>query len=160
MTTTSSYSAVSDVEVAVTRVFDAPAQLVFDAHTVPAHVQQWMLGPEGWTMPVCEIDLRPGGAWRFGYRKDDGTEMTMTGEILEVDPPHRLVMSESWGGDWPSTVNTLELSERDGRTTLTQSMRFPTREARDTAMASGMDDGVQSSYERLDTMLARLTGRG
>ena len=156
MTTTSTYTAVSDVEVAVTRVFDAPARLVFDAHTIPEQVQQWMLGPEGWTMPVCEIDLRPGGAWRFGYRKDDGTEMTMTGTIVELDPPHRLVMTENWGEPWPQTVNTLTLVEQDGRTTLTQAMRFPTREARDTAMASGMDDGVTPSYDRLDTLLARL----
>ena len=159
MTTTESpaYRAISDVEVAVTRVFDAPVQLVFDAHTKPEHIQQWMLGPEGWSMPECEFDPRPGGSWRFHYVKTDGSEMTMTGRVLEVDAPYRLVMSESWGDDWPETVNTLTLEERDGRTVLTQAMRFPDTAARDTAMGTGMNDGVDPSYDRLDTLLARLT---
>lgn len=80
----------SDREIVVTRVFDAPRRLVFDAWTNPEHLPHWMLGPSGWTMPVCEIDLRPGGAWRFVWRQADGTEMEMHGVYQEVVPPDRL----------------------------------------------------------------------
>ena len=78
----------------------------------------WMLGPDGWTMPVCEIDLRPGGAWHFVWRGSDGTEMEMRGVYREIAPPERLVTTESWGGDWPETLNTLVLTEEDGKTTI------------------------------------------
>ena len=97
----------SDTEIVVTRVVDAPRELVFDAWTKPEHIANWMLGPEGWTMPVCEIDLRPGGAWHFVWRMADGTEMEMRGDYREVSPPERLVSTESWGGDWPETLNTV-----------------------------------------------------
>jgi uncharacterized protein YndB with AHSA1/START domain len=143
-------------EIAVTRVFDAPRRLVFDAWSRPEHVPGWMLGPDGWTMPVCEIDLRRGGAWRFVWRRADGSEMEMRGEYREVAPPERLVSTESWGGDWPETLNTLLLSEEDGRTTVTQTMLFPSREARDAALATGMKEGVSQSYDRLDTYLWTL----
>ena len=78
----------SDVEIVATRVFDAPRRLVWEAHTKPEHVTQWLLGPEGWTMPICEMDVRPGGKWRWGWQKGDGGEtMEMTGEFREVVPP-------------------------------------------------------------------------
>ncbi|HEV2734045.1 MAG TPA: SRPBCC family protein [Longimicrobiaceae bacterium] len=143
----------SDREIAVTRVFDAPRRLVFDAWTRPEHVPNWMLGPDGWTMPVCEIDLRPGGAWRFVWRRADGGEMEMRGEYREVAPPERLVSTESWGGDWPETLNTLLLVEEDGRTTATQTMLFPSREARDAAFQTGMKEGMDRSFDRLDEYL-------
>ena len=82
------------------------AALVFDAWTNPTHVPQWLLGPEGWTMPVCEIDLRPGGSWRYVWRKTDGTEMAMAGSYREFAPPERLVSTERWGPEWPETINT------------------------------------------------------
>ena len=85
----------------MTHVVDAPRALVFEAHTSPEHVPHWLTGPEGWTMPVCEIDLRPGGEWHFVWRRDDGSEMDMRGEYREVEPPARLVNTESWGADWP-----------------------------------------------------------
>src|SRR5829696_3261798 len=111
------YTTPSDREVVATRVFDAPRRLVWEAWTTPAHLQQWMLGPEdGWTMPVCEIDLRPGGAQRFVWRKADGAEMEIRGVYREVTPPERLVFTESWGGDWPEALNTLVLTEEEGRT--------------------------------------------
>ena len=91
----------SDVEIVMTRDIEAPRALVFDAYTRPEHVPRWMLGPDGWTMSVCEIDLRPGGAWHFVWRKADGTEMDMRGEYQEVVRPERLVNTERWGGDWP-----------------------------------------------------------
>lgn len=139
----------SDREVVMTREVDAPRELVFDAWTKPEHVQQWMLGPSGWTMPVCEIDLRPGGAWHFVWGRADGPEMEMRGEYREVTPPERLVSTESWGGDWPETINTVTLSEEDGKTTITQTVLYPSKEARDAALATGMKEGVSVSFDRL-----------
>ncbi len=108
----------SDREVAATRVVDAPRRLVWEAWTSPEHVPHWMLGPEGWTMPVCEIDLRPGGAWHFVWRRSDGTELGLRGVYREVTPPERLVHTESWGGDWPETLNTLASPRRTARRRL------------------------------------------
>jgi uncharacterized protein YndB with AHSA1/START domain len=146
----------SDREVVMTRVFDAPRRLVFEAWTSPKHLPHWMLGPEGWTMPVCEIDLRPGGAWHFVWRRADGTEMGMRGVYKEIKPPERLVCTESWGGDWPETINTLVLSEKDGKTTMSQTVLYPSKEARDTAMKTGMKDGASVSFERLADYLRKI----
>ena len=144
-------------EIVMTREFAAPRALVFDAYTKPEHVQRWMLGPEGWTMPVCEIDLRPGGAWRFVWRSATGEEMEMTGEYREVAPPERLVNTERWGGPWPETLHTLVLSEQDGRTTMTSTSLYPSTEARDAALGTGMADGAGMSFDRLAAHLATLT---
>jgi uncharacterized protein YndB with AHSA1/START domain len=146
----------SDREIAMTRVFDAPRRLVWAAWTDPEHVPHWMLGPEGWTMPVCEIDLRPGGAWHFVWRRGDGTEMEMRGTYREVVPPERVVSTESWGGDWPETLNTLTLSEEDGKTTVAQRVLYPSKEARDAALQTGMKDGVSLSFDRLAEHLATM----
>jgi len=139
----------SDREIVMTRVFDAPRRLVFEAWTNPRHLPHWMLGPEGWTMPVCEIDLRPGGAWHFVWRRSDGTEMGMRGVYREVRPPERMVCTESWGGEWPETINTLTLTEKDGKTTMSQTVLYPSKEARDAAMKTGMQDGASISFDRL-----------
>jgi uncharacterized protein YndB with AHSA1/START domain len=139
----------SDREVAMTRVFDAPRRLVWEAWTNPKHVPHWLLGPEGWTMPVCEIDLRPGGAWHFVWRRSDGSEMEMRGLYKEITAPDRLVTTESWGDDWPETVNTLTLSEENGKTTMTQTVLYPSKEARDAALKTGMKDGASESFDRL-----------
>jgi len=146
----------SDLEVVFTRVVNAPQRAVFDAWTNPKHVPRWMLGPEGWTMPVCEIDLRVGGAWRFVWRKSDGMEMAMTGTYREVVPPERLVTTERWGGEWPETVNAVVLTEAAGQTTITLTITYPTKQARDAALATGMKDGMDPSYARLDSLLATL----
>jgi uncharacterized protein YndB with AHSA1/START domain len=146
----------SDREVVITRVVHAPRRLVWEAWTNPEHLPHWMLGPEGWTMPVCEIDLRPGGAWHFVWRRTDGTEMPMRGAYREVAPPERLVSTESWGGDWPETVNTLILSEKDGKTTITQTILYPSKEARDAALKTGMKDGMDQSFDRLDEYLRTM----
>ena len=143
-------------EIVMTRVFDAPRSLVFDAWTNPAHVPHWMLGPAGWTMPVCEIDLRPGGAWHFVWRRSDGTEMGMRGIYKEIVPPERLVSTESWGGDWPETLNTLILSEEDGKTTISLRVLYPSKEARDAALQTGMKDGVSVSFDRLAEYLRTM----
>ena len=150
------FSTPSDREIITTRIVDAPRRLVFLAHTDPAHVPHWMLGPGGWTMPICEIDLRPGGAWRFVWRRADGAEMAMHGVYQEVVPPERLVSTESWGGDWPETLNTLLLSEQGGRTTITQRVRYGSKEARDAALKTGMLEGMSMTYERLDVYLATM----
>ena len=146
----------SEREIAMTRVFDAPRSLVFEAWTNPEHVPHWMLGPAGWTMPVCEIDLRPGGAWHFVWRKADGAEMAMTGVYREVTPPERLVSTEKWGPEWPETVNTLTLTEQDGKTTLTNTILYPSKDARDAALKTGMKDGATESFERLDAYLRTI----
>lgn len=146
----------TDVEVVLTRVFDAPRHLVWEAFTSPRHVSAWMLGPEGWTMPVCEMDVRPGGAWHFVWRKADGVEMDMRGSYREVTPPERLVHTERWGPEWPETINTLTLVEHSGRTTIKQAVLYPSKEARDAALKTGMKEGAAQSYDRLEAVLKRL----
>ena len=150
------YTTPSDQEVVITRVVSAPRRVVFDAFTNARHVPNWLIGPPGWTMPVCEIDLRPGGTWRYVYRKDDGSEMTMQGSYREVAPPERLVSTESWGPEWPETVNTMVLTETGGLTTITITARYPSKEARDAALKTGMKSGMDQSFARLDSMLQSL----
>ena len=152
-TGSTSYTTPSDREVLVTRVVNAPRRLVFAAWTEPRHLQRWLTGPEGWTMPICEIDLRPGGRWRYVYRKASGKEMTLTGSVLEVDPPERFVTTESWGPDWPDTVNTLVLTESEGRTTIALTITYVSREARDAALDTGAMDGMNRAFELLDELL-------
>lgn len=154
---TTTFSTPSDREVVMSRVFDAPRRLVWEAWTDPEHVPHWLLGPEGWTMPVCEIDLRPGGKWHFVWRRTDGTEMEMHGEYREVVPPERLVNTEWWGDDWAETLNTLVLTEDDGRTTMTTTVLYPSRQARDAALGTGMNDGASISFDRLDRYLRSLS---
>src|ERR1700693_1281050 len=146
----------TDREIVVTRVVDAPRRLVFEAWTSPEHLPHWMLGPEGWTMPVCEIDLRPGGSWHFVWRRTDGTEMGMHGVCREIKPPERLVSTESWGGNWPETLNTLVLTEEAGKTTATLTILYPSKEARDAALQTGMKDGVAVSFDRLAEYLGKM----
>lgn len=149
----------SDREVVITRVVDAPRTLVWEVWTDPEHVPNWLLGPEGWTMPVCEIDLRPGGAWHYVWRKADGSELDMRGSYREVTPPERLVSTESWGGDWPETLNTLTLTDEAGKTTITQTVLYPSQEARDAALETGMKDGAAQSFDRLADYLQTITNK-
>ena len=149
----------SDREIAMTRVFDAPRTLVFDAHTKPDLVRQWLLGPPGWSMPVCEMDVRVGGKYRWVWRHDrDGTEMGMGGVYREIVAPERLVVTERFDEAWypGEALNTLVLVEKGGRTTLTQTMRYESQAARDAVIKSGMEKGVTASYDRLDGLLASL----
>ena len=153
---TTTFSTPSDREIAATRVFDAPRRLVFEAHTNPKHIPNWMLGPDGWTMPVCEVDLRPGGTWHFVWRKSDGSEMEMRGTYKEVVPPEKLVSTESWGAEWPETINTLTLTEENGRTTIRSTVLYPSKEARDAALKTGMKEGMTQSFNRLAEYLQSL----
>lgn len=148
----------SDTEVVAARVFDAPRQLVWDAHTKPEHVKQWQLGPEGWEMPVAELDVKPGGAWHYMWSKGgNGESLEMRGQFREVLEPERLVNTESWGPEWPPTVNTLTLAEKDGETLLTLTILYISKEARDAALGTGMADGMAESYDRLDEYLRSLS---
>jgi uncharacterized protein YndB with AHSA1/START domain len=140
----------------MTRVVEAQRRQVWEAWTRAEHVPHWMLGPDGWSMPVCEIDLRPGGAWHFVWRREDGTEMEMRGAYREVSPPERLVSTESWGGDWPETLNTLRLSEAEGKTTITLTVLYPSKEPRDAALETGMKEGVSLSFDRLAEYLRSM----
>lgn len=151
----------SDREVRVTRTFKAPRQLVWDAHTKPELVQKWMLGPPGWSMPVCEMDVRAGGAYKWRWRSDeDGKQFGFYGTFTEADAPTKLVHDEYYdagdvGGDMPSNepaVITLELSETNGVTTLVCTMKFASKESRDGAVSTGMTDGMEMGYARLDDM--------
>src|SRR5438128_6657902 len=144
-------------EIVMTRVFDAPRQLVFDAHTKPDLVRQWLLGPPGWSMPVCEMDVRVGGKYRWVWRHDrNGTMMGMGGVYREIVTPERLVTTEKFDEAWypGESLNTLVLVEQGGRTTLTQTMRYESREARDADIKSKMKQGVAASYDRLADLLA------
>jgi len=152
----------SDREIAMTRVFDAPRQLVFDAHTKPDLVRQWLLGPPGWSMPVCEMDLRVGGTYRWVWRHDsNGTEMGMGGVYRDIVAPERLVTTERFDDAWypGEALNTLVLIEQGGRTTLTQTMRYESRDARDAVIKSNMEKGVAASYDRLADLLASTPAR-
>ncbi len=155
-TGTTTFETPTDLEIRATRTFRAPRELVFDAWTSPEHLPHWMTGPPGWTMPVCEIDLRPGGAWRFVWRKDDGTEMEMSGVYDEITRPERVVNTESWGCEWPDTLNTLVLTEADGYTTAVMTTLYPSLEARDLALGSGMKEGMTMSFDRLEAHLSSL----
>lgn len=155
----STFTTPSDREIAMTRLVDAPRTVVWDMWTKPEHLPHWMTGPEGWTMPVCEIDLRPGGKWRFVWRKGNDTEMEMSGVYREIVPPERLVNTEKWGEDWPETINTLVLTEAEGKTTMTSTMLYPSKEARDKALGTGMKEGSSQSFDRLDAYLRTIARR-
>jgi uncharacterized protein YndB with AHSA1/START domain len=146
----------TDLDIVFTRVVDAPRRIVFDAFTNPKHVPNWLVGPDGWTMPVCEIDLRPGGGWRYVYRKANGKEMTLHGSYREVAPPERLVHTESWDPEWPDTVNTMILTESAGQTTITITVSYPSKAARDAALKTGGTSGMDQSFAKLDVLLRTM----
>ncbi|HSE28018.1 MAG TPA: SRPBCC family protein [Gemmatimonadales bacterium] len=146
----------SDREVRITRAFDAPRRLVWAAWTSPEHQREWLTGPPGWTLPVVEDDFRPGGKWRRVWRKEDGEEMEMTGVNRVVNPPEKLVSTERWGPEWPETVNTLEFIEENGRTVVTLTILYPSKEARDAALQTGMKEGMDIGFVRLEEYLRKL----
>ena len=150
----------TDREVVITRSFAASRQLVWDCHTKPELVRRWLLGPNGWTMPRCEIDLRVGGRYRYGWRHDGGEEMGLTGVFREIAPPARLVANETFDDDWTGgeTLVTTDFAERAGHTTLTVTVLYRSKEARDAALRTGMTDGMDQTYERLEAELSRTTG--
>lgn len=148
----------SDREIMMTRAFDAPRDLVFDALTKPELLKRWFHGPDGWSLETCEIDLRVGGSYRCVWHDPDGVEMGISGVHKEIVPPERLVRTEIFDEDWTGgeTLATAVLTERDGRTTLTTTVLYASKKARDGALASGMEKGVIASYDRLATLLGAL----
>jgi uncharacterized protein YndB with AHSA1/START domain len=147
----------SDCEIRLTRLFDAPRRLVFEAMTKPQHVKQWWgcLG-EGYSVSVCEIDLRRGGSWRFVHRTPQG-DFAFYGEYREIAPPDRLVFTEIFD-QFPDTesVVTAVFTEEKGKTRLTATVRYPSIEVRDAVIQSGMAKGAGLSYDRLEEVASRL----
>jgi uncharacterized protein YndB with AHSA1/START domain len=144
----------SDTAIRMERKFDAPAELVFDVWTQPEHVRNWWGYPEH-PMTDCRIDLRVGGEYRYAAQIPDFGEIAFRGVFMEVERPHRLVATEVYEA-YPDVegVNTLTLVEEDGVTTMVVIMSYPTREARDGVVESGMERGLQVSLDRIDLILA------
>src|SRR5262245_32990031 len=147
----------SDCEICLTRLFDAPRRLVFEAMTKPEHIKRWwaQLG-DGYSVPVCEVDLRPGGAWRF-TSKTPHCDCTFYGVYREISPPDRLVFTEIYEPfpDAESVVTT-EFTEEKGKTRLTVTASYPSMEVRDIVLKSGMDEGAAISYDRLEEVAQEL----
>jgi uncharacterized protein YndB with AHSA1/START domain len=151
----------SDSEVKVVRSFRAPRAMVYRAYTEPQLLQRWLLGPPGWSMPVCEMDVRVGGSFRWQWQSDDGEQQFgFSGTFREVQPPARLVHTEAYdpgtvGGSYPGepAIVTVTFLEQAGMTTMTTLVDFGSKEARDGAVATGMTDGMEQSYQLLDGLL-------
>lgn len=142
-------------EIVMTRAFDAPRDLVYQAFTSPELVRQWLLGPPGWSMPVCEIDLRVGGTYRYLWRHNDGQEMGLGGVFREIVPAERLVATEKFDQAWypGEAVVTTSFAEQGGKTTITTAVHYQSREARDAVLKTPMEKGVAASYDRLAEVL-------
>ena len=142
-------------EVVMTRVFDAPRHLVYEAMTRPELLKRWF-GPHGWSLVVCEIDFRVGGTWRYVLEGPDGRSMGMGGEYREIVPGERTVHTESFD-DYPGdSVVTVVLTEHEGRTTLTGTVLYESQEVRDAVIESGMEHGAAETYDRLAELLPSL----
>jgi len=143
----------SDREIALTRVFDAPRQMVFDAFSKPELLKRWF-GPRGWSLVVCEVDFRVGGGFRFVMRGPDGKDMGMRGVYREISAPERSVHMESFD-DYPGESQvTAVFVERNGKTTMTATVLYPSQEIRDIVIQTGMEHGAAESYDKLAELLA------
>jgi uncharacterized protein YndB with AHSA1/START domain len=148
----------SDTEILIEREFDAPPELVWEAWTNPEHVRRWWPTDRG-EMTVCEIDLRVGGAWRYVMTAGD-VEVGFHGEYRELDAPHRMVSTEAYEGipdpDGNGTLNTMTLTEVDGRTQMQVLVQHPTQEGRDMHIQSGMESGLQDCLDLLEEIAVSL----
>jgi len=153
---TTTFTMPSDREILITRVFDAPRKLVFEAITKPEHVAHWW-GPRNMTMLTCEMDLRTGGAWRFVLRGPDGNDYGFRGVYREITPPERLVQTFEFEG-MPGHVSleTATLEEQDGKTKLTVTCHYQSVEDRDGHYNSGMEAGMKESHDRLAELLSAM----
>jgi uncharacterized protein YndB with AHSA1/START domain len=146
-----------DTHVKITRAFDAPRHLIWRAHTEPELMKRWLLGPDGWVMTVCELDPTAGAAYRYAWAPEEGhpgEAFGFEGETLVVDPERRLVSTERMTGlDAPGTVNDLTLDEADGVTLMTIYITYADMAQRDMILATGMTDGMETSYQRLEREL-------
>jgi uncharacterized protein YndB with AHSA1/START domain len=149
-----------DREVVMTRAFDAPRDLVWEALTSPELLKRWFVGPPGWSLAVCEVTLQVGGAYRYVWLGPNGSRMGMGGDYSEIRAPERIVATERFDETWypGDSVNTLVLTERDGKTTLTQTVTYESEQARDAVLQTGMEGGVATMYDRLAEMLAAGAG--
>jgi uncharacterized protein YndB with AHSA1/START domain len=152
----------SDREVSVSRAFNAGRALVYEAYTTPELVRRWLLGPPGWTMPVCEMDVRVGGKFRWVWRSDEGgSEFGFHGEFREVEEPAKLRHTEAYDpgdiggsmGEAGEAMVTVTFAETNGITTLTTLIDYGSKKARDAALSTGMTDGMEMSYQKLDALL-------
>ena len=150
-------AAKGDREITMTRRFAAPAAMVFEAWTNPALLRRWLLGPPGWTMPVCEVDFRVGGGYRYEWRNEQGQTMGVGGVYREIDPPHRFVATERFDEAWypGESLITITFAEQDGETEMTTTMRYESTAARDGVLKSPMEGGVKQSYDRLAAIVEK-----
>jgi uncharacterized protein YndB with AHSA1/START domain len=150
----------SDTRVRISRVIRGSVQDVWRAHHDPELLRKWMLGPDGWTMPVCETSTEVGGTYRYEWAREDGSDkFGFTGEVLEIDPPHRSVTTELFNGDTGGmspepTRNELTLTPQESGTLMSVVITYPSAEVRDIVLATGMTDGMETSYARLEDILA------
>jgi uncharacterized protein YndB with AHSA1/START domain len=151
----------SDRELAMTRVFDAPRSMVFDAWTKPELLKRWLGVFGSWTFAVCEVDLRVGGKYRFVWRGKDGNEMAMGGVYREIVRPERIVCTEKFDDPWyeGDAIDTTTFVERAGKTTMTTTVLYGSKEIRDAVLKSPMESGVAKSYDKLAEMLAAVPAR-
>ena len=151
-------SAHGEREIVMTRMFHAPRALVFEAYTKPEYVRRWLLGPDGWEMPVCEIDLRVGGRYRYLWRHVSGQEMGMSGVYKEIRAPERIVSTEVFDQSWyeGEGLGTAVFKEHQGKTMLTTTLLYQSRAVRDGVLKSPMEGGVKASYDRLAKILEAL----
>ena len=147
----------SDREIAMTRVFDAPRDLVFDCWTIPALIRRW-LGPADWVFTTCEFDARVGGKWRFVTKGPNGMEMGSSGEVLELTRPDWIKTNEVYDMDWTGgqTIVTNRISEANGITTSVVTVLYATKEAREGARATPMAEGMEMGFKRLEELLADM----
>lgn len=149
-----------DQHVRITRLIDGPRDLVWRAHVEPELMQQWLLGPDGWRFVECEFEPVAGSSFRFVWEPGPGVEgerFGFDGDILVVDGPRRLVNTEHMTGtDYPATLNDQNFDEEDGATLITLLIEYPDKETRDTVLATGMTDGMEASYARLEDLLPAL----
>jgi uncharacterized protein YndB with AHSA1/START domain len=145
----------SEREITMTRVFDADRSQVFEAYTNPDLVRRWLLGPAGWTMPVCEIDLKVDGVFRYVWSAPNKPDLGLRGVYREIARPERIVHTEVFDGDWTGgeTLVTTTFVEHACKTTITTTVHYPSRALRDTVLKSGMERGVAASYDRLARLL-------
>lgn len=154
-------AAQGDHEIVMTRVLDAPRHLVFDAFTKPELLKRWLGALAGWEFAVCEIDLRVGGKYRWVWKNTDGMQMGISGVYREIVPPEKIVSTERFDEAWypGEGLGTVVFTEQGGLTTVTQTVRYETREARDGVLKSPMETGVAASYNQLQLLLDSLTGK-
>jgi uncharacterized protein YndB with AHSA1/START domain len=152
----------SDREIMMTRVFDAPRRLVFDALTKPELLKRWLGVFGGWSMVSCEIDLRVGGTYRYVWHGPDGAKMGLSGIYREIELPERVVATESFDAPWypGEAIGTTVLVEQGGQTTLTTTVQYASKEVRDAVLKTPMEHGVATSYDHLEEILASMPARG